>query len=80
MHPLRAAEGWSSIATGTFTAAYGLSYVVSALFMAFFLSLLVFQGAVTKAAGIYDQLQQQKRMAELNTLATGSGAQQPLQS
>jgi alcohol dehydrogenase YqhD (iron-dependent ADH family) len=53
---------------------------VAALFMLFFLVLLVFQGAVTKAAGIYDQMQQHKRMAELNTLAAGGPHMNPLQA
>jgi hypothetical protein len=36
------------LATGAFSASYGLSYVTAVLFMLFFLVLLLFQGAVTK--------------------------------
>jgi preprotein translocase subunit SecG len=47
-HSAAAAEGWTQLATGAFSASYGLSYVTAVLFMLFFLVLLLFQGAVTK--------------------------------
>lgn len=74
------AENWTQLATGAFQAAYGFSYVVAALFMLFFLILLVFQGAVTKELGIYDQMQSQKRLAEMNALASGGMHMNPLQA
>jgi hypothetical protein len=78
--PPSPAENWTQLATGAFQACYGFSYVVAALFMLFFLILLVFQGAVTKELGIYDQMQSQKRLAEMNALASGGVHMNPLQA
>lgn len=77
---MTAADNWTQLATGAFHACYGLSYLVSCMFMLFFLVLLVFQGAVTKELGIYDQMQQQKRLAEMNALASGGMIINPLQA
>lgn len=52
-HTCFAEDSWSELASGTFTATYGFSYLVAVLFMLFFLVLLVFQSAVTKELGIY---------------------------
>ncbi|KAI8464151.1 MAG: hypothetical protein J3K34DRAFT_441378 [Monoraphidium minutum] len=71
---LEKTENWTALATGAFQACYGFSYVVSGLFMLFFLIMLVFQGAVTKELGIYDAMAQGKRLAEMNALASGGAA------
>jgi hypothetical protein len=47
-----AAAGWTSIMTGTFKATYIFGYIVCVMFMLFFLTLLLMQGAVTKEIGI----------------------------
>ena len=38
--------------TGAFKATYGFAYLACICFLLFFLTLLLFQGAVTKALGI----------------------------
>ncbi|WIA23005.1 hypothetical protein OEZ86_009922 [Tetradesmus obliquus] len=70
--------GWTSIMTGAYKATYIFGYIVCVMFMLFFLTLLLMQGAVTKEIGIYDQMQQQKRFLEMNALAAGTI--NPLQS
>lgn len=46
--PPPSANNWTTLATGAFHASYALAYVVAALFMLFFLVLLVLQKQVTK--------------------------------
>jgi hypothetical protein len=47
-----AEAGWTSIMTGAFKATYIFGYIVCVMFMLFFLTLLLMQGAVTKEIGI----------------------------
>jgi hypothetical protein len=49
---LVAEAGWTSIMTGAFKATYIFGYIVCVMFMLFFLTLLLMQGAVTKEIGI----------------------------
>eukprot|EP00879_Flechtneria_rotunda_P023321 GHRR01024670.1.p1 GENE.GHRR01024670.1~~GHRR01024670.1.p1 ORF type:complete len:190 (+),score=51.37 GHRR01024670.1:645-1214(+) len=69
---LTAESGWTGVMTGAFKATYIFGYIVCVMFMLFFLTLLIFQGAVTKQLGIYDQMNQHKRQLEMNALAAGS--------
>ncbi|KAF8066379.1 PHD and RING finger domain-containing protein [Scenedesmus sp. PABB004] len=75
---LTAAAGWTAVMTGAFRATYVLGYIVAVGFMLFTLILLVFQGAVTRELGIYEQMQQQKRLLEMNAMA--GAAMNPLQA
>jgi hypothetical protein len=49
---VNAEAGWTSIMTGAFKATYIFGYIVCVMFMLFFLTLLLMQGAVTKEIGI----------------------------
>lgn len=62
---------WSEMDTGAFQGTYSFAYICSAMFLFFFLCLLVFQSGVTKQLGIYEQMQSHKRILEMNSLAAG---------
>lgn len=47
-----AEDGWTTVMSGAFKATYGFAYVVCVMFILFFLTLLIFQGAVTRELGI----------------------------
>eukprot|EP00878_Enallax_costatus_P017896 GHUV01018809.1.p1 GENE.GHUV01018809.1~~GHUV01018809.1.p1 ORF type:complete len:214 (+),score=62.18 GHUV01018809.1:1049-1690(+) len=76
---LTADAGWTPMMTGAFKATYIFGYIVCVMFMLFFLTLLIFQGTVTRELGIYEQMQQQKRLLEMNALQAGAPIN-PLQS
>ncbi|GBF99933.1 hypothetical protein Rsub_12626 [Raphidocelis subcapitata] len=75
---LEKTENWTTLATGAFHASYAFSYIVSALFMVFFLVLLLLQNQITKELGIYETMHQHKRAAEMGTIAGAGGATAPL--
>lgn len=65
------AENWTPLATGTFRAAYGLSYVCAALYAVFSLALLALQRQVGEGLGIHDALRAHDRAAEASAVAAG---------
>eukprot|EP00877_Chromochloris_zofingiensis_P004026 jgi/Chrzof1/13624/Cz08g04170.t1 len=71
-------DGWTTVMSGAFKATYGFAYVVCVMFILFFLTLLIFQGAVTRELGIYERMNQHKRLLEMNSLAAGGAPLHPV--
>lgn len=75
---LAADPSWSIGMTNAFTGTYAMAYIACAMFFLFFLVLIIFQGAVTRELGIYDEMKSHKRLMEMNQRAGATAlASQP---
>eukprot|EP00775_Hariotina_reticulata_P011477 gene11477-11621_t len=66
---LTAEAGWTELMTGAYKGTFVFGYIVCVMFMLFFLALLIFSDPITKELGIYEQMQQNKRLLEMNALS-----------
>ncbi|KAL6755307.1 hypothetical protein V8C86DRAFT_2678901 [Haematococcus lacustris] len=56
---------WKTYWTGAYYGTVALAFICSAMYMKFFLGMIIFQGGISKTIGLYDVKTDQKRKVEL---------------